>query len=69
MRPLEVVTEPRPSLDEAALARASTALMNALRELGMVFPRGQLDPRTVAVIEAAEDGLRAMARRVRGVRG
>ena len=56
--------EPRPSLDEAALALASTALMNALRELGMVFPRGQLDPRTVAVIEAAEDDLAAVVANV-----
>ena len=47
--------EPRPSPDEAARARVSAALLNALREIGMVFPRGQLGADTVAVIEAAEE--------------
>jgi len=58
----------RPGRDELALAQASAAILAALRTLGGVFPRGQLQPRTVAALEMAETDLLGVIMRLATVR-
>ena len=65
MRPeLPTLPDTRPSQDEAALALASEAVLAAVREVGGIFPRGQLEARTVAELEAVEVALLGAIQRI-----
>jgi len=61
---LPTLPDTRPSQDEAALALASEAVLAAVRAVGGIFPRGQLEARTVAELEAVEVALLGAIQRI-----